>query len=222
MSTSSSWLPLKKLSCRLTSRHFHSFLFSFFLFFFPGRGNRNAFSPRCPPRNSCASMTKNQKIFGTICYFQHPPPPPNPDPPSGCWKLWTVSRTHILAQPSEEAPPLPSWANGAQRSLIILIPGWPMARRSPAHMTPLCALPLLSALDPGECEHHWRPDTGGIGRPPSSAELNQALSYANFIAIRRSWPSPRWERRRSAGEEPIFFFLFVPSLNGRRDAGARQ
>lgn len=116
---------------------------------------------------------KKQKISGTICYLM---PTSTAPPPLLLWLLKIMnseSRSHSCAQPSEEAPPLPSWANGAQSSLIILTPGWPMARFSLAHMTPFCALSLLSALNPGECRHHWRPDTGGIGRPLTSAELTR-------------------------------------------------
>ena len=119
----------------------------------------------------------------------------NSEPHShSCTAKWGGASAPVLGQWRTEKPyhTYPRLANGAP---------------SPAHMTPLCALPLLSALDPGECGHHWRPDTGGIGRPLSSAEFNQALSFVNFIAIRWSWPSCRWERRRSAGEEPTFFFF---------------
>lgn len=175
-------------------------------------------------RVTLCAHDKEQKIFGTICYLlpphhhhhthtnQHPHPSPllkimNSEPHS-----------HSCAQPSEEAPPLPSWANSAQSSLIILIPDWPIARFFPAHMTPFCALTLLSTLNPGECRHHWRPDTGAIGRPLTSAEstgryLIQTLSPSDEAdrSVDENDPASPEERTFSA-----------PSPNDRRGVGARQ
>lgn len=123
----------------------------FFFFFYTERGNRMCAFPLSALRATLCVHDKEQKIFGTICYLPPPPPPP----PLSLLKIMNSEpHSHSCAQPSEEAPPLPSWANGAQSSLIILIPGWPIAHLSPAHMTPFCALPLLSALNPGECRHH--------------------------------------------------------------------
>lgn len=78
-----------------------------------------------------------------LCPHQQPTPPPPV-------KIMNAgAHSHSCAQAGEEAPPRPSWANGARRSLITLLPGWPMAHVSPAHMTPLCALPRpLNAHSP--------------------------------------------------------------------------
>lgn len=73
----------------LTHMHFHLRLL------FIDRKQNMRICLRCPPISSVRRwQKKKQKMFGTICYLM---PPPSPPSSSGCWKLWTVSRTHILA-----------------------------------------------------------------------------------------------------------------------------
>lgn len=149
-----------------------NFTDSSFLFLYRERKQNVCLSPLSPPRNSVRPWQRTEDLWNNLLLTT--PPPARPPLSLSLLKIMNSEpHSHSCAQPSEEAPPLLSWANGAQSSLIILIPGWPIAHLSPAHMTPFCALPLLSALNPGECRHHWRPDTGAIGRPLSSAEFTR-------------------------------------------------
>lgn len=204
------------ITCHLKATVFFSSILSFGLptqkLLFIDR-KRNAL--RCPLCNSVRRGQKTEDLWNNLLLNV----PINP--PSGCKKkkIWTVNCTHILAHSQVRrrlrCRPGPM-AHRAAWSCFS--PGWPMAHRSLAHMTPLCVLPLLSesALNPGECRHHWRPDTGGIGRPLSSAELTGRYRTQTFSPSAR-WPCWRCERRRSAG-----WAEFFPSPTDRGGAGARQ
>lgn len=88
------------------------------------------------------SMTK---ILRTICYLCAPPTL-SVFQPLPLKIMNTEPHSHSCARPSEEAPPLSSWANGARTPLIILIPGWPMgASNTGSHDAFLCAPCPLSA-----------------------------------------------------------------------------
>lgn len=68
-----------------THAYFHSYLF------FTDRKQNVCICLRCPPCNSVRRWQKTEDLWNNLLLNA----PINP--PSGCWKLWTVSRTHILA-----------------------------------------------------------------------------------------------------------------------------
>lgn len=158
------------------------------------------------------SMTK---ILRTICYLCAPPPSLSSNPSR--WKLWTLSRTHILAHGQARrrlrSRPGPM-AHALPLSYLSLAGQW--APRTQAHMTPFCALPVLSALNPSECRHHWRPDTGGIGRSPSSAGLTRCCVMQTSLPSDDAVTSRRREWPLALSEEHTW-----PSPK-RRVTGARQ
>lgn len=181
----------QKLTCKLT-RHLSSIPLT-------QRGNgKCVFLP--PP------MIKSIKSWEQFVTYAPPSPPLQPPLPATLLLkiMNTEPHSHSCAQPSEEAPPLASWANGARSSLIILVPGWPMAHLSLTHMTSFCALPVLSALNPGECRHHWRPDAGGIGRPPSSAQLTRCYLEQTLLPSDEADPSRRRQWPRFDGATDFF------------------
>lgn len=173
---------------------------------------QNVFSLSSPARNSVRPWHKKKTIFGTICYS---PPAPSP---SDCWKLWTVSRTFLRTAKwgGASAPVLGQWrTEQPYHTYPRLANGEPLPG---SHDMPFCALPLLSTLNPGECGHHWRPDTGGIGRPLSSSELTRRYLKQTLSPSDESWPSCPWEWPCIGGGRDFF----PPSPNHRRGAGARQ
>lgn len=125
------------------------------------------------------SMTK---ILRTICYLCAPPPSLSSNPSR--WKLWTLSRTHILAHGQARrrlrSRPGPM-AHALPLSYLSLAGQW--APRTQAHMTPFCALPVLSAqsqrVQASLKTWHRRNRTFAV-----LGGTHQVLCYANFTAIR--------------------------------------
>lgn len=157
-------------------------------------------------------MTKKKKtIFGTICYS---PPAPSP---SDCWKLWTVSRTFLRTAKwgGASAPVLGQWrTEQPYHTYPRLANGEPLPG---SHDMPFCALPLLSTLNPGECGHHWRPDTGGIGRPLSSSELTRRY-LKQTLSPSDEADHPVHENDPASAEEETFF----PRLQTTGEAQGRD
>lgn len=118
------------------------FIHSSFLFlFFPERGNRNAFYPRCPPRNSVRRWQKKTKKTEDLWNNLLLSAPPlwllkimNSEPHShSCTAKWGGASAPVLGQWRTEKPyhTYPRLANGAP------LPG--------SHDASLCALSPLSA-----------------------------------------------------------------------------
>lgn len=118
------------------------------------------------PKNKRTTQKKNTTSRCSSFLLMPPSATNTPTPP---WKLWTLRRTHILAhtgcwggasasflgqwRTEEPYHTSPRLANGAR------LPG--------SHDASLRAPSSSQRALPGEGSHHWRPDTGGIGRPLS-------------------------------------------------------
>lgn len=111
----------RKLTCRLAT-HFHTFHFYI-----------------TTKQNVCVSPPFYDKDLKNNLLLMRPPTL-SVFQPLPLKIMNTEPHSHSCARPSEEAPPLSSWANGARTPLIILIPGWPMgASNTGSHDAFLCA-----------------------------------------------------------------------------------
>lgn len=155
----------RKLTCRLAT-HFHTFHFYI-----------------TTKQNVCVSPPFYDKNLKNNLLLMRPPTL-SVFQPLPLKIMNTEPHSHSCARPSEEAPPLSSWANGARTPLIILIPGWPMgASNTGSHDAFLCAPCSLSAqsqrVQASLKTWHRRNRTFAV-----LGGTHQVLCYANFTAIR--------------------------------------
>lgn len=173
----------------------------------------------CIPPNAALCVTRRCHTKKRRSLEQFVTPPHH----LGLLKLCTVSRTHILAHGQVRRRP-PSHS----RPMASRQPHYPPARlanSAPLHRSRDAFLlrSLSSQLSiPASAEHHWRLDTGGVGRPPALATTNEGvLLNANVSCrpVKRRIPSSAIGPLPPEGQT---FFFSPPRPNDRRAADPRQ